>query len=152
MTKVCTVCHCFPSAVWPGAQGDSVSDILLDPQRSVYLPSCHHGSHWAYVGDTEEDWKQRLSKNQLQLLHTAKEVSKQLAFVILETILLSCNIITVFHCRNSIDSYLIWCSSSHSTSTQISCNFHHSKHWQILNLVDHTRMVTIPVSDFCTSR
>ena len=37
------------------------------------------------------------------------------------TILLSCNIIAVFHCRNSTVSYLIWCcSSSHSTSTQIS--------------------------------
>ena len=25
---------------------------------SVHLSSCHHGSHWACVGDTEEDWKQ----------------------------------------------------------------------------------------------
>ena len=54
----------------------------------------------------------------------------------LRTILLSCNIIAVFHCRNSTVSYLIWCccSSSHSTFTQISSNFHRSKHWQILKL------------------
>ena len=60
--------------------------------------------------------------------------------------------VAVFHCRNSIVSYLIWCCCflSHSTSTQISSNFkHHSKHWQILNMVDHTLMATVPVSDLC---
>ena len=46
------------STVWPGAQGDSVPDVLLDHWGSVHLPPCHHGSHWALVGDTEEDWKQ----------------------------------------------------------------------------------------------
>ena len=45
-------------AVRPGAQGDSVPDVLLDCWGSVHLSSCHHGSHWAGVGDTEEDWKQ----------------------------------------------------------------------------------------------
>ena len=34
-------------------------------------------------------------------------------------------IVAVFHCRNNIVSYLIWCCCflSHSTSTQISSNF-----------------------------
>ena len=53
--------QCFstsPPPVWWGPQGDSVSDVLLDPWRSVHLPSCHHGSHWAGVGGTEEDWEQ----------------------------------------------------------------------------------------------
>ena len=31
-------------AVWPGAQGDSVPDVLLDHRGSVHLSSCHHGS------------------------------------------------------------------------------------------------------------
>ena len=47
----------FP-AVWPGPQGDSVPDVQLDSWGSVHLSSCHYGSHWAGVGDTEEDWKQ----------------------------------------------------------------------------------------------
>ena len=45
-------------AVCSGAQSDSVSDVPLDSWGSVHLPSCHHGSHWACVGDTEDDWEQ----------------------------------------------------------------------------------------------
>jgi len=45
-------------AVWAGAQGDPVRDVMLVSWGSVHLPPCHHWHHWAGVGDTEEDWKQ----------------------------------------------------------------------------------------------